>query len=152
VKSAEKKREENENAIFRNAFSRPRKTDSSCPAVFGSRQVFVLRIGVDISFEKVRVFTQASTATARYYALDICIEIRSAIPKISKIVTDASLDLPEKFGKPTGDSKDKKMDPNEISVQSGMVERRGAVNRQVTRSTSPTERVKLRNSRSTSKR
>jgi hypothetical protein len=54
-----------------------------------------LRIGVDISFEKVRVFTQASTATARYYALDICIEIRSAIPKISKIVTDASLDLPE---------------------------------------------------------
>ena len=111
-----------------------------------------MRIGVDISFEKVRVFTQASTATARYYALDICIEIRSAIPKISKIVTDASLILPEKFGKPTGDSKDKKMDPNEISVQSGMVERRGAVNRQVTRSTSPTERVKLRNSRSTSKR
>ena len=64
-----------------------------------------MRIGVDISFEKVLVFTQASTATARYYALDICIEIRSAIPKISKIVTDASLDLPEKFGKPTGDSK-----------------------------------------------
>ena len=112
-----------------------------------------MRIGVDISFEKVRVFTQASTSTARYYALDICIEIRSAIPKISKIVTDASLDLPEKFGKPTGDSKDKKMDPKKkISVQSGMVERRGAVNRQVTRSTSPTERVKLRNSRSTSKR
>ena len=54
-----------------------------------------MRIGVDISFEKVLVFTQASTATARYYALDICIEIRYAIPKISKIVTvtDASLEI-----------------------------------------------------------